>query len=189
MTMEKWLLVGLGNPETKYKKNRHNVGSNLINHIISNRNTEIIKNKYSEIYKETLDEKILYYAKPFFYINESGIPVIKLLDEFSIHNNNLLIIVDDMNLALGNIRIRQKGHDGGHNGLKSVEYHLATTEYARLRIGIGSPGGKNEHINYVLGDFSSAEEKTIDEVFNVSEKAIDEIISNGFSAAMGRFNQ
>ncbi len=112
-----------------------------------------------------------------------------MVDEFSINLNNILIIVDDMNLDIGNIRIREKGKDGGHNGLKSIEYYLSTNEYPRLRIGIGSPNSKKDHINYVLGDFNSSEQKIIDEVLYSTEKAIYEIIQNGFSAAMGKFNQ
>ena len=94
-----------------------------------------------------------------------------------------------MNLDIGNIRIREKGKDGGHNGLKSIEYYLSTNEYPRLRIGIGSPNSKKDHINYVLGDFNSSEQKIIDEVLYSTENAIYEIIQNGFSSAMGKFNQ
>ena len=94
-----------------------------------------------------------------------------------------------MNLDIGNIRIREKGKDGGHNGLKSIEYYLGTNEYPRLRIGIGSPNNKKDHVNYVLGDFNLSEQKIIEKVFDSTEKAIHEIIENGFSSAMGKFNQ
>ena len=164
MKTNKWLIIGLGNPEIKYENNRHNIGYKLVDHILKKNETEKIK-------------------------NESGIPVKKLVDEFSINLNNILIIVDDMNLDIGNIRIREKGKDGGHNGLKSIEYYLSTNEYPRLRIGIGSPNSKKDHINYVLGDFNSSEQKIIDEVLYSTEKAIYEIIQNGFSSAMGKFNQ
>ena len=189
MKDERWLIVGLGNPETKYEHNRHNVGYKLVDYLLEKNETEKIKNKYSQLNKLTKEDKLIYFAKPFFYINESGIPVKKLLDELSIGINNILIIMDDMNLDIGNIRIREKGKDGGHNGLKSIEYYLGTNEYPRLRIGIGSPNNKKDHVNYVLGDFNLSEQKIIEKVFDSTEKAIHEIIENGFSSAMGKFNQ
>ena len=189
MKTNKWLIIGLGNQEIKYENNRHNIGYKLVDYILKKNETEKIKNKYSQLNKLILEDNLIYFAKPFFYINESGIPVKKLVDEFSINLNNILIIVDDMNLDIGNIRIREKGKDGGHNGLKSIEYYLSTNEYPRLRIGIGSPNSKKDHINYVLGDFNSSEQKIIDEVLYSTENAIYEIIQNGFSSAMGKFNQ
>ena len=189
MKAEEWLNLGLGNPDIKYEHNRHNEGYKLVDYLLENIKTENIKNKYSQLNKATLEDKFIYFAKPFFYINESGIPVKKLIDELNIEISNILIIVDDMNLDIGNIRIRQKGKDGGHNGLKSIECHLETHEYPRLRIGIGSPNSKKDHIDYVLDDFNYSEQKIIEKVFASSEKAIYEIILNGFSSAMGKFNQ
>ena len=189
MKDERWLIVGLGNPEIKYEHNRHNVGYKLVDYLLEKNETEKIKNKYSQLNKLIIKDKLIYFSKPFFYINESGIPVKKLLDELSIDISNILIIMDDMNLDIGDIRIREKGKDGGHNGLKSIEYYLGTNEYPRLRIGIGSPNSKKDHINYVLGDFNLSEQKIIETVFDSTEKAIYEIIQNGFSSAMGKFNQ
>ena len=130
----------------------------------------------------------VYFSKPFFYINESGIAVKKVANELNIKPNKIVVIVDDMNLDLGEIRVRTKGGHGGHNGLRSIEYELNTNEYNRLRIGIGKPGSKNEHVNYVLGDFSKNEEevalKSIENVY----LCIMEILNNGFSKAMEKFN-
>ena len=111
-----------------------------------------------------------------------------LANELNIKPNKIVVIVDDMNLDLGEIRVRTKGGHGGHNGLRSIEYELNTNEYNRLRIGIGKPGSKNEHVNYVLGDFSKNEEevalKSIENVY----LCIMEILNNGFSKAMEKFN-
>ena len=184
----KWLIVGLGNPEPKYERNRHNIGFWVMDFSSNKLEKEIIKNKYSGLFKSKINNNEVYFSKPFFYINESGIAVKKIASELNIEPNKIIIVVDDMNLDLGEIRVRTKGGNGGHNGLRSIEYELNTTEYNRLRIGIGKPGSKNEHVDYVLGNFSKNEEvialKTIESAYS----CILEIINNGFSKAMEKFN-
>ena len=184
----KWLIVGLGNPEPKYERNRHNIGFWVMDFSSNKLEKEIIKNKYSGLFKSEINNNEVYFSKPFFYINESGIAVKKIANELNIEPNKIIVVVDDMNLDLGEIRVRTKGGNGGHNGLRSIEYELNTTEYNRLRIGIGKPGSKNEHVDYVLGNFSKNEEvialKTIESAYS----CILEIINNGFSKAMEKFN-
>tara|TARA_S200000501_G_scaffold68189_1_gene59855 strand:+ start:521 stop:1084 length:564 start_codon:yes stop_codon:yes gene_type:complete len=184
----KWLIVGLGNPEPKYERNRHNIGFWVMDFSSNKLEKEIIKNKYSGLFKSKINNNEVYFSKPFFYINESGIAVKKIANELNIEPNKIIVVVDDMNLDLGEIRVRTKGGNGGHNGLRSIEYELNTTEYNRLRIGIGKPGSKNEHVDYVLGNFSKNEEvialKTIESAYS----CILEIINNGFSKAMEKFN-
>ena len=188
MMDNKWLIVGLGNPEPKYEKNRHNIGFWVMDFSSNKLEKEIIKNKYSGLFKSKINNNEVYFSKPFFYINESGIAVKKIANELNIEPNKIIVVVDDMNLDLGEIRVRTKGGNGGHNGLRSIEYELNTTEYNRLRIGIGKPGSKNEHVDYVLGNFSKNEEvialKTIESAYS----CILEIINNGFSKAMEKFN-
>ncbi len=188
MNNDKWLVLGLGNPDLKYENNRHNAGSLFIDYLIQNNNIKKVKNKYSAVYKINLDNKEIFLAKPFFFINESGIPTIKLLEILDIRVSNLIIIVDDMNLDLGEIRIRKKGKDGGHNGLKSIEYKLQSTEYGRLRIGIGSPYNKKDHIDYVLSNFTKKEKVLLNQSIIIASHSINEIIENGFEAAMAKFN-
>ena len=149
---------------------------------------EIIKNKYSGLFKSEINNNEVYFSKPFFYINESGIAVKKVANELNIKPNKIVVIVDDMNLDLGEIRVRTKGGHGGHNGLRSIEYELNTNEYNRLRIGIGKPGSKNEHVNYVLGDFSKNEEEVAVKSIESAYLCIIEILNNGFSKAMEKFN-
>ena len=166
----KWLIVGLGNPEPKYERNRHNIGFWVMDFSSNKLEKEIIKNKYSGLFKSKINNNEVYFSKPFFYINESGIAVKKIANELNIEPNKIIVVVDDMNLDLGEIRVRTKGGNGGHNGLRSIEYELNTTEYNRLRIGIGKPGSKNEHVDYVLGNFSKNEEvialKTIESAYS-----------------------
>jgi len=184
----KWLIVGLGNPEPKYEKNRHNIGFLVMDFSYNKLEKEIIKNKYSGLFKSEINNNEVYFSKPFFYINESGIAVKKIASELNIEPNKIIVVVDDMNLDLGEIRVRTKGGNGGHNGLRSIEYELNTTEYNRLRIGIGKPGSKNDHVDYVLGDFSKKEEVIAFKTIESAYLCILEIINNGFSKAMEKFN-
>ena len=112
----------------------------------------------------------------------------KIADQLNIEPSKIIIVVDDMNLDLGEIRVRTKGSHGGHNGLRSIEYELGTNEYNRLRIGIGKPGSKNDHIDYVLGDFSKNEESIALKSIESAYLCILEIINNGFAKAMEKFN-
>ena len=112
----------------------------------------------------------------------------KIADQLNIEPSKIIIVVDDMNLDLGEIRVRTKGGHGGHNGLRSIEYELGTNEYNRLRIGIGKPGSKNDHIDYVLGDFSKNEESIALKSIESAYLCILEIINNGFAKAMEKFN-
>ena len=184
----KWLIVGLGNPEPKYEKNRHNIGFWAMDFSFNKLEKETVKNKYSGLFKSVINDNEVYFSKPFFYINESGIAVKKISNELSIEPSKIIIVVDDMNLNLGEIRIRTKGGHGGHNGLRSIEYELGTNEYNRLRIGIGKPGNKNDHIDYVLGDFSKNEESIALKSIESAYLCILEIINNGFVKAMEKFN-
>ena len=184
----KWLIVGLGNPEPKYERNRHNIGFWAMDFLFNKLEKEIIKNKYSGLFKSEINNNEVYFSKPFFYINESGIAVKKVANELNIKPNKIVVIVDDMNLDLGEIRVRTKGGHGGHNGLRSIEYELNTNEYNRLRIGIGKPGSKNEHVDYVLGDFSKNEESVALKSIESAYLCIMEILNNGFSKAMEKFN-
>mgnify|MGYP006201723837 FL=1 len=186
--MNKWLVVGLGNPEPKYEKNRHNIGFWVMDFSYDNLEKEKIKNKYSGLFKSIINYNEVYFSKPFFYINESGIAVKKIADQLNIEPSKIIIVVDDMNLDLGEIRVRTKGGHGGHNGLRSIEYELGTNEYNRLRVGIGKPGSKNDHIDYVLGDFSKNEESIALKSIESAYFCILEIINNGFAKAMEKFN-
>ena len=184
----KWLIVGLGNPEPKYEKNRHNIGFWVMDFSFNKLKKEVIKNKYSGLFKSEINYNEVYFSKPFFYINESGIAVKKISKELNIEPNKIIVVVDDMNLDLGEIRIRTKGGHGGHNGLRSIEYELNTNKYNRLRIGIGSPVSKNKHVDYVLGDFFKNEEPIASKSVESAYLCIIEIINNGFSKAMEKFN-
>jgi len=171
------LLVGLGNPGTEYYKTRHNVGFMVLEEIARKNNCSFRESK--KLFGRTCEygtgiEKTRL-LMPTTYMNESGKSVRSAKDWFNFENNQLIVLVDDMDLPLGKIRVRSKGSSGGHNGLKSIINHLGTSEFKRLKIGIGPPSHdqkerKSKTVSHVLGRFSKEE-------FILLNFIIDEIIS------------
>ena len=171
------LLVGLGNPGNEYDKTRHNVGFMVLEEIAKKNNCSFRESK--KIFGRTCEygtgiEKIRL-LMPNTYMNESGKSVRSAKDWFNFENKQLIVLVDDMDLPLGKIRVRSKGSSGGHNGLKSIINHLGTAEFKRLKIGIGPPSEdqkerKSKTISHVLGRFSKEE-------FTILNSIINEIIS------------
>tara|TARA_Y100001968_G_scaffold325642_1_gene367223 strand:- start:843 stop:1454 length:612 start_codon:yes stop_codon:yes gene_type:complete len=171
------LLVGLGNPGAEYNKTRHNVGFMVLEEIASQNNCSFRESK--KLFGKTCEygsginkTRLL---MPNTYMNESGKSVRSAKDWFNLNNNQLIVLVDDMDLPLGKIRVRSKGSSGGHNGLKSIISHLGSTEFKRLKIGIGTPSEiqkerKSKTVSHVLGRFSKEE-------FTILKIIIQEIIS------------
>ncbi len=151
------LIVGLGNPGKSYIKTRHNVGFHLLDAIARDRGVEINKKKFSGLYgidKSSKDPLI--FLKPQAYMNNSGQVVKKFVDYYDIKTENILIIYDDNHLEVGNYKLKAQGSSGGHKGLKSIEQHLQTEEYKRIKIGIGRDMQMLTS-DYVLGKFSTAQ--------------------------------
>jgi PTH1 family peptidyl-tRNA hydrolase len=171
------LLVGLGNPGTEYEKTRHNVGFMVLEEIARKNNCSFRESK--KLFGRTCEygsgiEKTRL-LMPNTYMNESGKSVRSAKDWFDFQNHQLIVLVDDMDLPLGKIRVRSKGSSGGHNGLKSIGAHLGTAEFKRLKIGIGPPSDlqkdrKSKTVSHVLGRFS-------DEELIILNLIIQEIIS------------
>ena len=167
------LLVGLGNPGNDYDKTRHNVGFMVLEEIAKKNNCSFRESK--KLFGRTcefgtgMEKKRL--LMPNTYMNESGKSVRSAKDWFNFENKQLIVLVDDMDLPLGKIRVRSKGSSGGHNGLKSIINHLGTAEFKRLKIGIGPPSEdqkerKSKTISHVLGRFSKEEFKILDSIIN-----------------------
>ena len=156
-----YLLVGLGNPGSKYKKNRHNIGHMTIDVIAKKYNFKIKnKNKFGDMFEgEILNEKI-YVLKPKEFMNLSGISIKKFLDFYKINIKNLLVIHDDVDLPLGKIKIKIGGGNAGHNGLKSID-SIIGKNYKRIRIGIDRPKNNKSVNKFVLENFEKKEEKEI----------------------------
>lgn len=181
-----YLVAGLGNPGVKYQNNRHNAGFLFIDYLINKHNYNPFKKKKN--YHYSLNNDIVY-IKPTTYMNLSGIAVISAMAFFKILPKNVVVIYDDVALPIGKIRIRERGSDGGHNGLKNIQQMLGTQEYKRMRIGIGAPEYTGQMISHVLGDFTSDDMTLLNnDIFTICEKALNLIIKNNIKQAMNRYN-
>ena len=184
-----YLIVGLGNPENEYAKTRHNTGFWAINEIAKANNIEISKSKFKGLYGDGIiqGEKVIL-LKPQTYMNLSGESIREISEFYKLNNENIIVIYDDIDTEKGNIRIRKKGGPGSHNGMKSIVQNMQTTEFARIRVGIGQPEFKNDMINYVIGNISEEEEKILQQGTKKAAKAVEEILKNGIDIAMNKYN-
>ena len=186
--MKKFLIVGLGNIGSKYENTRHNIGFKVLNHIAGKEDLswETVKLGDVTVYKKK--GRSLLFLKPSTYMNLSGKAVKYWMDKEKIPLDNLLVITDDLNLAFGTIRIKTKGSDGGHNGLKDIQHVLQTTKYNRFRIGISDAFSKGSQVDYVLGAWTEAEDKALPERLELAQKAIESFALSGINITMNTFN-
>ncbi len=176
------LVVGLGNPGVKYKFNRHNAGFLLLDKYAAKRN---IKFKKKIKYDIAIAAEIIF-IKPKTYMNRSGNAVTSIITKHLV--DDTMVIVDDINLPLGEIRFRKEGGYGGHNGLKSIGAALGTDKFNRFRIGVGAPEtGKLSE--YVLSDFSLQEEEILHVIFDFCEILLEDYLSDGFDRMVERYSK
>tara|TARA_Y100001968_G_scaffold324165_1_gene362986 strand:+ start:238 stop:816 length:579 start_codon:yes stop_codon:yes gene_type:complete len=180
------LLVGIGNPGIKYSYTRHNIGWELIDKFNSNFDFQVVKNTAEyELWKGDYNNTELYTMKPLTFVNNSGLPLKKVLKKLNITSDQILIVVDDINLQLGEIRLKKHGSSGGHNGLKSIFNQLQTQNIPRLRLGIGVKDIYNHDlISFVLGKFKNNELIYVDRMIEESILALDDIFNKGFEKTM-----
>ena len=187
---ERFLIVGLGNPGREHLRNRHNVGFMVVDRMAALLDGSSTRLEFQSIVSEgMLEAKKLILCKPQTFMNVSGTSVAPLIRHYDIPLSKLLVISDDIDLPLGQIRMRPFGGTGGHKGLQSIQDELGSQEFPRLRIGIGRPSGRKDAADFVLEDFSESEllEFEID-----LKRAVDCVISymkNGIEHAMTNFNR
>ena len=185
--MDKFLIVGLGNPGEKYYNTRHNIGFELVDFICKKHESEFETNRLGQISKISIKGRKVLLLKPNTFMNLSGKSVKYWMLQENIKLKNILIISDDLNLPLGKIRFRAKGSSGGHNGLENIEQALNSLEYPRLKIGIGNDKNSNQ-IDFVLGIFNSNEYDIIHSNFDLISKSINSFILSGITITMNNFN-
>jgi len=184
------LIVGLGNPEPKYNKTRHNIGFEAVDELSKIWQLPLKENKrFQGFFAEgiTPGGHKIRLLKPLTYMNRSGQSVRAVTDWYKVSTKSVLVIYDDMDLPVGRLRMRLSGSAGGHNGMKSIIAHLSAQDFPRLRIGIGKSDGK-ETVSHVLGKFAPQESKTIEEILYVSIKAIELSLKEGMEKSMNRYN-
>lgn len=183
------IIVGLGNPGSKYEGTRHNVGFWCIDRIAescpggSNRSHRLVHTS-----EQVIQDRRVVLAKPRTYVNESGRAVTSLFTRFQATAKELIVVYDEMALPSGKVRIRARGGDGGHNGMKSIIGAVGTQEFVRVRIGIGRPEGQVGDVQHVLSRPSEKERKTIDEGIDLAIEAIILTLSEGVERAMNVYN-
>jgi PTH1 family peptidyl-tRNA hydrolase len=184
-----YLIVGLGNPEKDYSKTRHNMGFDVINKISEKTLVKVANSKFNGIYGmgEIKSEKVILLI-PQTYMNNSGYSIVQFKKFYKIPNNKIIVIYDDIDLEVGDIRIKKSGSAGTHNGMKSVIEHLKTNEFARVRVGVGKPEHKEDIINYVIGLIPKREQDILLEAVYIAADSVVEIIENGIDSSMNKFN-
>lgn len=184
-----YIIVGLGNPEPEYAKTRHNMGFDVINKLASKNNIELTKTKFNAIYGTgIIKNKKVILIKPQTYMNNSGESVIEFVSFYKENLQNVIVIYDDMDTNIGQIRIRAKGGAGSHNGMKSMVKELKSEEFPRIRVGIGKPINEFDRINYVIGSIPYEEYIKLQEGEDLAAQAIEYWIENGIDNTMNRYN-
>lgn len=182
------IIVGLGNPGNKYKNTRHNLGFEIIDSLAKEEHISFKINKLKAATgKGMIGAEEIILVKPLTYMNNSGMAVREVVNKIRAPLDNLLVVCDDFQLPLGKIRIRQKGSSGGHNGLDSIIQHLGSSDFPRLRVGIGEPAN-HDAVEHVLENFSRAERKEINQAIERAVSAIREWMANGIESSMNKFN-
>lgn len=186
--MKKFLIVGLGNIGPKYENTRHNVGFKILDELAREKEVAFETQKLGDVATFRFKGRTFILLKPSTYMNLSGKAVNYWMQKEKISLENLLVVTDDLNLPFGTLRLKTKGSDGGHNGLKDIQAQLNTTKYNRFRFGINDEFSKGQQVNYVLGEWGEEEEKELPERLKTSAELILSFGTAGISNTMNTFN-
>ena len=186
--MKKFLIVGLGNIGSEYANTRHNIGFKILDYIANQEGISFQTVKLGEVAELKIKGRTILLLKPNTYMNLSGKAVKYWLEKENIEKENMLVITDDLNLAFGTIRIKTKGSDGGHNGLKNIQLLLNSTEYPRFRFGISDAFKKGQQVNYVLGEWDTEEKEKLKERLEISSEIVKSFALAGLSNTMNIYN-
>ena len=188
LDMKKFLIVGLGNIGAEYANTRHNIGFKILDHFAKKESISFQTAKLGDVTEFKIKGRTLILLKPNTFMNLSGKAVKYWMEKENVEKENVLIITDDLNLSFGTIRIKTKGSDGGHNGLKSIQSLLNTTDYTRFRFGISDQFKKGQQVNYVLGEWDIEEKSKLPERLELSSQIIQSFALAGLNKTMNEFN-
>lgn len=183
----KYLIVGLGNPGVKYENTRHNIGFKVLDTLVELSNTSFTEDRHAQYSSIKHKARTFHLIKPTTFMNLSGKAVNYWMQQLKIESDNLLVITDDIALPFGTLRLRGKGSDGGHNGLKDIQYYLGS-KYARLRFGVGNDFMKGRQVDYVLSDWTSDEQADLQERIEHAQKMVLAFGTIGLAQTMSNFN-
>ena len=184
----KYLIVGLGNIGSEYAETRHNIGFKIVD-AFAEASTSVFKaGRFGDVCEVKFKGRTFVLLKPNTYMNLSGKAIRYWMTKENISIDHVLVLLDDLNLPLGKLRMRGKGSDGGHNGLRNIQEVLGRNDYPRLRIGIGNEFSKGRQVNYVLGEWSDEERKVLPGLLHQSAEAVKQFCSIGLARAMNVVN-
>ena len=186
--MKKYLIVGLGNIGTDYANTRHNIGFDILDHLAAQQEVNFETKKLGDMANFRLKGRMIYLLKPSTYMNLSGKAVQYWLTKEKIPLERLLIVTDDLNLPFGSLRLKTKGSDGGHNGLKDVQDRLNTTQYNRFRFGISNDFQKGRQVDYVLSKWNEEEKEKLKERLDISGDLVRSFVLSGVKETMNAYN-
>ena len=183
------LIAGLGNPGRQYRETRHNVGFLVLDKIGREYSLAADKKKFNNLYgRGSVENNELVLVKPMAYMNNSGPPLRRLADYFRISGEEILVIHDDIDLAFGRLKIKEKGGHGGHNGVRSLMDAFGGGDFTRLRVGVGRSEFRVDVTDHVLGKFNAEELKHLNRIVSRARDAVATILTKGVMVAMNRFN-
>ncbi len=186
--MKKFLIVGLGNIGAEYVNTRHNIGFKVVDFFARKESISFQTAKLGDVAEYKIKGRTIILLKPNTYMNLSGKAVKYWMDKENIAKDNILVITDDLNLSYGTIRIKTKGSDGGHNGLKNIQLLLNSTEYPRFRFGISDEFKKGRQIDYVLGEWNDDEKTKLPERLELASEIIKSFALAGLNETMNTYN-
>jgi PTH1 family peptidyl-tRNA hydrolase len=185
-----WVVVGLGNPGRRYAGTRHNVGFMLVRRLARRWDVKLRKRKYgAKVVEVKRNKEKLVLAQPQTYMNFSGLAVKELLDGYRIPAQNLVVVYDDLDIPVGQIRVRKEGRPGSHRGMRSIVAEIGTSAFPRLRVGIGPLAEGDDAAEYVLSPFSRQELPVLEVSLARAEDALEMVIDGRIDGAMNAFNQ
>ena len=184
----KYLIIGLGNPGAEYENTRHNIGFKVLDALVSASNTSFTTDRYADVAEVKFKGRNLVLIKPNTFMNLSGKAVAYWMQKSKINIENIMVVTDDISLPFGILRLRKKGSDGGHNGLKDNQAVLGDSHYPRLRFGVGDDFSRGKQVEYVLDNFSDEDYSTMDNRMEMAVKTIQAFATMGIGRAMSDFN-
>ena len=187
--MSKFLIAGLGNIGDEYENTRHNIGFKVLDSIAKENGLKFVSDRLASVAEYRFKGKTLILIKPTTYMNLSGKAVNYWMQAEKIGKENLLVVTDDIALPFGSLRMKGKGSDGGHNGLKNIQETLNSVDYARLRFGVGSEFSKGRQIEYVLGKWTDEEEKQLEPRIKMASDMIRGFATIGLQLTMTNYNK
>jgi len=184
----KYLIIGLGNPGSKYENTRHNIGFKVVDEFVNSRSGEFETDKLADVAKVKFKGRTIVVIKPNTFMNLSGKAVNYWMQTEKVKRENILVVTDDISLPFGKLRMKGKGSDGGHNGLKDIQAVLGTSQYTRLRFGVGSEFNAGKQSNYVLGEWSKGENLALPERIDTAIEFIKGFTTIGLQLTMTNWN-